>query len=699
MTDLLTNVSSRALLRVAIVTASIVLLCYATAGTGHAQVGTAPLLFVCNHDSRNISVIDTGMDEVVQTIDGLASPYGVAVSPDGARLYVTSKGGMVSAIDTATGRLQDNVDIGADAGRCLISPDGSRLYIESGTEIVALNVSALKVDARIPTDGKALAGLAVSPDGSRLYVADRDGRAVITIDTRNATMAGSMRLDTMPMRLVVSPDGSRVYAACVNNAAAEPFGTTVWSWLSPGKLFQAILDLLTGGGRRDINAIYEIDAADGTVARTIDTGGIPFGIAMGPDGSRIYAACGEHDGSYVEVIDTATGRVTDRISAQLGLWATTMLFGTDTWADGQYMYVISAGQAVVRVELCSTAHTSFITVGDEPAGMAASPDGRSLYVACRRGNVVAVVDACNATVRDTLRLWWDPQYIALSPDGSRAYVTSENAGTVTVLNTSDQAITGTIGVPASPRQVAISPDGGKVFVAHYSTNFSEDGLVSVIDTRSNAVIRELRVGVNPRGFAFSPDGRLLYVVFENPTLMMITPWSSEVKQINERWTDNLYVIDVASGDVIQTGNVRYMPSGIAVSQDGARLYVTCTNGSVADAGDVQVIDAGSLATIRTTRAGAQIKGIAISPDGKELYLIHGWPAHSMTVIDAANGMKIASIPDLYEPGSIVFSRDGGQIYVSCSDWPGHVSVIDARNKKVIKRIEVGTWPTGMALSP
>ena len=77
-----------------------------------------------------------------------------------------------------------------------------------------------------------------------------------------------------------------------------------------------------------------------------------------------------------------------------------------------------------------------ITVGSEPTGMAASPDGSMIYVANRESSTVSVIDTATDTVVDTFAV--GPQteandhYLTVGPDGT-VYVVDETGRVLRVV--------------------------------------------------------------------------------------------------------------------------------------------------------------------------------------------------------------------------------------------------------------------------
>ena len=63
----------------------------------------APFAYISNGLSDTVSVIDTATNRVVTTIPVGPAPFGVAVTPDGKRVYVGSlASNSISVIDAAT---------------------------------------------------------------------------------------------------------------------------------------------------------------------------------------------------------------------------------------------------------------------------------------------------------------------------------------------------------------------------------------------------------------------------------------------------------------------------------------------------------------------------------------------------------------------------------------------------------------------
>ncbi len=79
--------------------------------------------------SNSVTVIDTTTNKVVTTIDVGLAPAGVAVTPDGRRVYVTNLNNTVSVIATATNAVSATISVGNGPVGVAFTPDGSKAYV------------------------------------------------------------------------------------------------------------------------------------------------------------------------------------------------------------------------------------------------------------------------------------------------------------------------------------------------------------------------------------------------------------------------------------------------------------------------------------------------------------------------------------------------------------------------------------------
>lgn len=305
------------------------------------------------------------------------TPYSVAMafSPDGRKAYVATRVSRgVSLINTANNAVLNFAPTDASAHSIVAGLSGRWVYVATGSSGISVldAATAEKKDAiPIVVNGAAVnagggptlnpQGLAISPDGRHLFVSDNQGGGpvvVIDIASKEAVAAFSHDLDWMPLGIAVHPDGQRAYFA--------------------------FTDTVTSSG---VVRVFDTVTMTPT-ATSILVGARPTGLAVTPDGAKIYVS--NYLGNSVSVIDASTNLVTTTVAVGLG-----------------------------------------------PAGLAISPDNSRVYVVNKMSNIVSVINVALDTVVETVAVDSGPEGIAISPDGRRAYVTNseELRSTVTELGT------------------------------------------------------------------------------------------------------------------------------------------------------------------------------------------------------------------------------------------------------------------------
>ncbi len=302
-----------------------------------SPASAAPFVYVGNHKSHNVSVIDTATDTVTTTIEGVYRPHGVAITPDGTRAYVTNYGygQIVSVIDTETNTVVDTVcGVGSDPCGIAITPDGTRAYVANR---VSNNVSVIDITDNVVIATVATASypvsVAITPDSSRAYVANQTGRRITIINTATNVVELIINDNTRHVGIAITPDGSRAYVV------------------------------------NDIDSSFSvIDISTNTVITTVPTeGSNPYWVAISPDGSRAYVT--NVSSNNVSVIDTATYTVVAIVPVG------TSPFKVAVTPDSRKAYVGNVGSDNVSViDTVTNTVIATIAAGDAPLGIAITPD-------------------------------------------------------------------------------------------------------------------------------------------------------------------------------------------------------------------------------------------------------------------------------------------------------------------------------------
>jgi len=119
-----------------------------------------------------VSVIDTATHAVTGTITvGKFFPGGVAVTPDGRKVYVAnrfSSPGTVSVIDTATNTVTATITVGNSPRGVAVTPDGSKVYVAN---LASRTVSAIATATDTVTD--TITGF-TAPDAFGVFIIPPD---------------------------------------------------------------------------------------------------------------------------------------------------------------------------------------------------------------------------------------------------------------------------------------------------------------------------------------------------------------------------------------------------------------------------------------------------------------------------------------------------------------------------------------------
>jgi YVTN family beta-propeller protein len=151
------------------------------------------------------------------------------------------------------------------------------------------------------------------------------------------------------------------------------------------------------------------------------------------------------------------------------------------------------------------------------------------------------------------------------------------------------------------------------------------------------------------------------------------------------------VIATATNGVVATIGVGGAPSGVAVTPDSSKVYVT--NGNCCA---VSVIDTASNAVVATIEVGLQPEGVAVTPDGSRAY-VTDYSTNTVSVIDTATDTVVGSPIEVgVRPEGVAVTPDGSKAYVA-NQGSGFVSVIATASNAVVATIRVGVFPSAFGL--
>jgi YVTN family beta-propeller protein len=196
---------------------------------------------------------------------------GLAVSPDGTRLFAVHVLGMlVSVVDLKSGIVQRTISLSAEPYTCLVSGDGATLFVSlwGGAKVMMFDARSLE------PKGEAIVGehpnaMALTRDGKRLFVACANTNAVWIVDVATRQAVEQVRISMFP--------------------DAPPGSTPNSVSLSPDEKRLLVANA-------DNNTVAVVDVSDGSRSQVdgfIPTGWYPTGALLSRDGSQVFVLSGK----------------------------------------------------------------------------------------------------------------------------------------------------------------------------------------------------------------------------------------------------------------------------------------------------------------------------------------------------------------------------------------------------------------------
>lgn len=263
------------------------------------------------------------------------------------------------------------------------------------------------------------------------------------------------------------------------------------------------------------------------------------------------------DTDEVIVIDPATDRIVKRIPIERGIH----LAHVSLTPDSKTAIVTAQTKGVVykiNAETFEIEKRIFVpAVGPEktppePHGVRVSPDGKTAYIANFGGNSLGILDIASNEL-SMVPLGGKAVQAGVTADGKYAVASLYDTKQLAVYTVRDASVR-TINLPdgsKGPIQMYATPDSRFVYLADqgYYSGQPQGSLVYKIDLETMAVAKEITAGDGPHGVAISNDGASVY--------------------ITNLLSGDVSVIDTASDAEIAKIAVGKEPNGVSVWSRGA----------------------------------------------------------------------------------------------------------------------------------
>lgn len=320
---------------------------------------------------------------------------------------------------------------------------------------------------------------------------------------------------------------------------------------------------------------------------------------------------------------------------------------------------------------------------------------------------------------------------------------AQRAGTLVVLNKAEASASivdlatgetvATLPTGVGPHEVVVSADGRMAVGTDYGDQTVEGASLTVIDLDTRAVRTTVPLGEweRPHGIAFLPGGRVAVTAERDSAVAVVdletgaieaAPTGAAMSHMlalspdgRYAYTGNMMSASVSKVDLrdlrtVATAAVGPVPEAVAVHPTTGEVWAASQ-----EAGRVTVLDGGTLEEVGTAAVGGRPIRVAFTPDGSRA-LVTSVVSSELTVFDAAtrervgvvrlpNGPKTANDAAAGVPGGasalpigVIVSPDGQTAWVALMGRD-QVAEVDLESLSVIRYLDVGRWPDGIAFVP
>jgi YVTN family beta-propeller protein len=173
--------------------------------------------YVTNGGDNTLSVVDTTLLKVVDTIPTGAFPHGIRLSPDGKQAYVANlKGGTVSVIDTESRKEVNQIPVGKGPAQVGFTSDSQLAFVSLSQEasVAVIDPVSRKVIRKVRV-GNVPIQLYATPDNRFLFVANQGSRKspgnTVSVIDLSTFSTQRIRTGNGAHGVVVGNDGRHAY--------------------------------------------------------------------------------------------------------------------------------------------------------------------------------------------------------------------------------------------------------------------------------------------------------------------------------------------------------------------------------------------------------------------------------------------------------------------------------------------------------
>lgn len=321
-------------------------------------------LYVAERVSGTVAIVDTATAKVTGRIAVDLWPFAVALAPQSKRLYVgCTDSHCVCVVDLAApeGKILAKIKVVREPVSIAVTPDEKLVVVANllpdgvGTDpklaadVSILDTASLTQSAtiKLPPGSTSVNGICVSPDGKWAYAVHTLGRfnlpitqlergwvntySLSVIELATAKRIATVLLDDLtqgaasPFGVVCSRDGSCLWISHCGTHEVSFLNVAKLHELLAGKVSDDVAAMRDGSQsnvwlriqqdpaamaelENDLTALY----IAGAVRRVASGGNGPRGIALSPDGQKLYVA--NYYAGSVGILDASTGKTLGKVA-------------------------------------------------------------------------------------------------------------------------------------------------------------------------------------------------------------------------------------------------------------------------------------------------------------------------------------------------------------------------------------------------
>jgi YVTN family beta-propeller protein len=379
------------------------------------------------------------------------SPFNLAVSSDGDRLYVVAQeADELLVVDVRNNKVINKIKVGKYPHSVVLDTDNKMAYVSNqwADDVSVVDLIKNKVVDTLKT-GNGPAGLTLSADGRFLYVADSYSSNISMIDLATGEEKKRFTAGNNPTGIGLAPDGKTIYVTS-RRALIAPYGDTL----------RTEVTIIDGSRQRVVDR------------KNIESAHMMENVAFTPSGDLAFLTM-LRPKNLVPSIQVEQGFI--------------MTYG---------IVIIEQKEKRRVAQLLIDEPNSYYS---DPFDIVITPDGKKAFMTSSGVNCISVIDVdsvraiLNGSTPELLRTYAnhlgissrfvikriktgsDPKGLALSPDGKLLYVAEQLDDRVGVINTESLEKINSIDLEG-PGRITVARQGRRLcYTCH--PDMHEDGLV------------------------------------------------------------------------------------------------------------------------------------------------------------------------------------------------------------------------------